>query len=108
MRQSNITGFLNIDLKGRFSIWTAGTRVRVFTTPTGADIERLTNPTGLLLMDMMGGVPMEAITLDAEEKACENCLGKGDVPAVGKYGGTFVTCDECGGSGQQRTATPAS
>jgi hypothetical protein len=109
MRTSNITGSLNRDIEGRFSIWTAGTRVRVFPTPTGADIERLTNPTGLLLMDMMAGVPMDALTLDEQEKVCDCCLGKGDVPTVGKYGGTFVTCHLCGGSGKQtwRAATPA-
>lgn len=69
MRTSNITGFLNRDIKGRFAVWTAGTRVRVFPTPIDADIERLTDPTGLLLMDMMAGVPLEYITLDTATPA---------------------------------------
>lgn len=107
MRTSTITGVLNREVKGRFSAWDAGTRVRVFPQPQRmcADIERLDNPTGLLLMDMMAGVPLEAITLD---EPCDECAGSGDVATVGKYGGTWVMCGKCGGSGQRCAATPAS
>jgi len=53
--------------------------------------------------------PVLVIQQSAEEVLpCELCLGAGDVPAVGKYGGTYVMCDSCDGTGKRRTATPAS
>lgn len=36
------------------------------------------------------------------ERPCPKCKGTGDMPTVGKYGGTWVTCDQCDGSGQDK------
>lgn len=63
------TGTLKIDVKGHFSTWPKGTRVKVFIQPCGqtADIERLERLDGsFTLTNNMGGVPLEQIELDVQ------------------------------------------